>query len=142
MCILGVNFDDLDVVHVVGVALEVELAQAVVGAGVVEYSDGAHLVPYYHFGSAQTGDGSYFVLAGVGVVYFLSVGADAKSLFLPLYGHLNKNGIDPSVILLGVEVDHGNLLIFILEEEVAIVHAEIQVIDLMFEVVDGMERLL
>ena len=142
MCILGVHFDYLDVVHVVGVALEVELAQAVVGAGVVEYSDGAHLVPYYHFGSAQTGDGSYFVLAGVGVVYFLSVGADAKSLLLPLYGHLNKNGIDPPVILLGVEVNHGNLLIFILEEEVAIIHAEIQIVDLMFEIVDGMERLL
>ena len=102
MRILGMNFYDLDVVHVVGVTLEVELAQAVVGAGVVEYSYGTHLVPHYHFGGAQPGDGRYFVLAGVGVVYFLSVGADPKSLLLPLYSHLHKNCIDPPVIFLRV----------------------------------------
>ena len=142
MRILWVNFDDLDVVHVVGVALEVELAQSVVGAGVVEYSDRAHLVPDYHFGGAQAGDCSYFVLAGVGIVYFLTVRADSKTLLLPLNGHLHKNGVDPPVIFFRVKVDHGYFLIFILEEEVAIVHAEIQIVYLMFEIVDGMERLL
>jgi len=64
----------------------------------------------------------------------LTIRTNSQSFFLPLYSHLYKNSIDSSIIFISIKVDHPDLLVFILEEEVFVIGAEVEVVDLVLEV--------
>lgn len=110
-----VHSDYIDSVHVIGVALKVQLAQSVIRARVVKDTDGAHLIAHDYLILAQSGDSCDFVFAGVRVVYFLSLGTNPQTLFLPFDSHFHKDSVYASVIFFGIEVDHSNLFITVLE---------------------------
>jgi hypothetical protein len=50
---------------------------------------------------------------------------DPQPLLLPLNCHLHKNSIDPTIILIRIQIDHPDLLVFILKQKEPIVCAEI-----------------
>jgi hypothetical protein len=63
----------------------------------------------------------------------LPLGTDSETLLLPLDVHLDEDGINSAVVLF--QVDHPDFLVFILEEQILLVRAEIKIVDLMFEVI-------
>lgn len=83
VCPFWMHFDVFYVVHVIGVALEVQLPQLLVGAGVLKDPDGAHLVSNDDMIFGQSHDGCDFIFAAVAIVYFLSLGTDAEPFLLP-----------------------------------------------------------
>lgn len=122
------HFDDLDIVHVVGVTVQVEFSQPVVRARVVEEADRAHFIPDYDFIFAETSDGSDFVFTAIRIIYFLSVGTDPESFLLPLDSHFHKDGVDSSIVLIGIQVDHGYFFISVLKQKVFVIDTKIDVV--------------
>ena len=76
------------------------------------------------------GDGGDFVLAGVGAVDFLSFGTDADAFGFPIDLHFDENSIDS---LHSHEINHSQLLKLIFEQDVILISAEVQVLDLVFK---------
>lgn len=110
-----VCFDEVDVVHVIGVALQVELAQSLFRAWVLKNADRTHLIPDYDSIRAQFSNSRDLILARIGIVYPLRVRTDPQPFLLPLNLHLHKNSIDPLVLPI-IERQHPDLLISVLEQ--------------------------
>ena len=71
-----VYFDEVDIVHVFGVALQMEFAQSFLRTWVLKNADGTHLISDYNFIRSQFRNSRDLILARVGVVYPLGVGTD------------------------------------------------------------------
>jgi len=60
---------------------------------------------------------------------------DSESFLLPLDVHLHKDGVDP--LVLGGERNHADFFVAVFEQKILVVCAEVQIVDLMLEVEEG-----